>query len=365
MKVLEMAGGDNIFLPYIKSGSTIDERKTMKDRVTAMWFLLHSDRIRFGALIGRMRESQTLGKNIFPSSIVKTYDILIRTEKEADGDRKRREGNNNGNNRGIQFMQQGRGGGRGGRGHSSDHGGRGGRGRGGGRYIPDGAAIIRGNDGRVHNIQCRICNEYGHFADQCPSVPVEGNSSDILSPQRSSITSAYLFSQIDNFELTNSIRLLDTCASHSSTNLRSTCRSIRKCLNDEILYAETNGGSTIFDQVGELNLLPLQCYYNENTLATILAFHEVVALDDVEIKYDSTQENAFFLFFKSVDRIMKFKQCAVGLYYYDESKPEEHEYKRINFTNSQLNYTFLSSINRTKQLMSRHKIEQADKARRY
>ena len=100
-------------------------------------------------------------------------------------------------------------------------------------------------------------------------------------------------------------------------------------------------------------------------MATILAFHEVVALADIEVKYDSEKENAFFVFFKSSDRVMKFKQCGVGLYYYDENKPDEHEFTQSNLTNTKMNYNFLTSINRNKSLMSRREIERADKARKY
>ena len=365
IKTMEMTGGECLFYPRLKMSADDDEKKEMKESVKAMWFLMHSDKIRFGAIISRMKEQYNLGnKDIFPTTVVAVYDLLIRTEREADEDRLRREGRNN--NRGVQFTQYGgRGNGNGGRGNGNNYtGGRGGRGNGHGRIIPDGATIVRGLDNRVHNIQCRVCNEYGHYASQCPTVPPEGK---MMNEQQSmsTMTSTYLFSQIDNFTLTSSIRLLDTCASHSSTNSSSTCRSMRKCTAEETLIAETNGGSAKFEHMGMLKLLPIPCYYNPDTLATILAFHEVVALDDVEVKYDSEQENAFFVLSKSSERVMKFKQCGVGLYYYDESRPEEHEFKKSNLTNTQLNYNFLTSINRTKSLMSRREIKRADQARKY
>ena len=127
-----------------------------------------------------------------------------------------------------------------------------------------------------------------------------------------------------------------------------------------MLFAETNGGTSRFDFVGQMKLLPLTCYYNPHTIATILAFHELVDLKDIEVKYNSEKENAFYVINKKEGRVMKFKKCGIGFYFYNESNPNEHKFKMDNVTNK--NYCFLNTITNSKQLMSRQEIERADKA---
>ena len=108
---------------------------------------------------------------------------------------------------------------------------------------------------------------------------------------------AYCFNQVPDIELTNSICLLNTGAFHCLTNDHTNCIVIRKCKDSEVLVAETNGGLTCFDHVEECCMLPVSMYYNPNTAATIVAFHEIAVIPNGTIKYDSAKENAFFVIF--------------------------------------------------------------------
>ena len=74
------------------------------------------------------------------------------------------------------------------------------------------------------------------------------------------------------------------------------------------MFAKTNGGTSRFDYIAKMNILPLTCHYNPQTIATILAFHEVVDLDGIEVKFDSEKDNAFYVIHTNSGRVMKFKK---------------------------------------------------------
>ena len=80
VKTVEMTGGDGLFHPYEQKDTlgraNERENQKMKDRVLGMWFLLHSDKIRFGGLLNKMKESETLDKDVYPNSVVEAYNIL-------------------------------------------------------------------------------------------------------------------------------------------------------------------------------------------------------------------------------------------------------------------------------------------------
>ena len=48
---VEMTGGESIFQPFITTNTTSADIIKTKDKVMAMWFLLHSDKVRFGPFL--------------------------------------------------------------------------------------------------------------------------------------------------------------------------------------------------------------------------------------------------------------------------------------------------------------------------
>ena len=55
-----------------------------------MIFIQHADKIRFGFLIGKLKEQEALKSDAYPVSLLEAYNMLIRFEREADEDRVRR-----------------------------------------------------------------------------------------------------------------------------------------------------------------------------------------------------------------------------------------------------------------------------------
>ena len=58
---------------------------------------------------------------------------------------------------------------------------------------------------------------------------------------------------IDGLDISDGMLLLDTAATNTTTNRMNACvdDTIRKCLDDEVLYARTNGGMSVFDEIGD------------------------------------------------------------------------------------------------------------------
>ena len=84
--------------------------------------------------------------------------------------------------------------------------------------------------------------------------------------------------------------LLDTGSTCSSTNLSSVLENIREHKATKIL---TNAGSRTFIQKGTFKLFPIDMYYHEESLATVLSFHKLQAVKGVRITYDSDVDDIF------------------------------------------------------------------------
>ena len=106
--------------------------------------------------------------------------------------------------------------------------------------------------------------------------------------------------------------LLDTCSTDSVFNNANFLSGIVKCKDDDILNIVSNGGGAVtYDTIGDFNLLPMPIYYNKRSMANVLSFKQVAALDGVRITMDTTVEKAIIVNFKNT--ILKFQECKDGL----------------------------------------------------
>ena len=99
--------------------------------------------------------------------------------------------------------------------------------------------------------------------------------------------------------------MLDSAATHSTVKSKTNLTNLTNCNVKDRLFTLTNAGSIEFNSRGSLNFLPLKPHYNTNSVANILAFHEVNGIDDAFIRYSGDKEDAFYVIFKS-GRMMKF-----------------------------------------------------------
>lgn len=89
-----------------------------------------------------------------------------------------------------------------------------------------------------------------------------------------------------------------------------------KCDDHEVLIMATNGRQKVFPHKANLNLLPISVHFNQDSIATILAFKDAVDLPWVHNSMDAGQGRAFVVKL-SDGKVLKFKRSASGLFYYE------------------------------------------------
>ena len=83
--------------------------------------------------------------------------------------------------------------------------------------------------------------------------------------------------------------LLDTCSTDSVFNNNAFLTNVKKCKDSDILHIVSNGGgSVMYDTIGYFDLLNMHIHYNKNSLANVLSFKQVAALDGVKITLDTS-----------------------------------------------------------------------------
>ena len=93
--------------------------------------------------------------------------------------------------------------------------------------------------------------------------------------------------------------LLDTGSTFSGVrNSSKLVSNVRSCTDDEVLTASTNGGTVVYNKIGDLNFLPLKVYVNDNSLVDVLSIKDVLQIPDLYVTMDSRRENAIFVHFK-------------------------------------------------------------------
>ena len=89
--------------------------------------------------------------------------------------------------------------------------------------------------------------------------------------------------------------LLDTGSTFSGVrNSSKLVSNVRSCTDDEVLTASTNGGTVVYNKIGDLNFLPLKVYVNDNSLVDVLSMKDVLQITDLYVMMDSRRENAIF-----------------------------------------------------------------------
>ena len=101
--------------------------------------------------------------------------------------------------------------------------------------------------------------------------------------------------------------ILDTCSTDSVFNNSVFLSIIVKCKDDEVLNIVSNGGGSVqYDTIGDFNLLPMPIYYDKNSMANVLSFGQVAALDDVRITMSTSIDNSILVHYNDI--ILKFEQ---------------------------------------------------------
>ena len=170
---------------------------------------------------------------------------------------------------------------------SSHYGDRGGRGSRSPRnhenlpQIPEGARLVLSRDCRIYTAQCYNCQEWGHFADQCPVSTDQGNNQGSHTRQSKKFR---CYSQKCNHNHTSYI--LKTGSTHNTVKDKSHLTHVTNFSKKDILFMESTTGDLLeYNQKGIHSVFNVETFYSNNTAANILAFHTLNALSNAYIRH--------------------------------------------------------------------------------
>eukprot|EP00957_Ditylum_brightwellii_P096269 7332464-Ditylum_brightwellii.AAC.1 len=72
-----------------------------------------------------------------------------------------------------------------------------------------------------------------------------------------------------------------------------------------------------------LKLFEMTVHFNENTMATVLSLSDIASLDGVHLTMNTLEERAILVHLDD-GKVIKFKECDDGLYYFDMAAPLDH-----------------------------------------
>ena len=90
------------------------------------------------------------------------------------------------------------------------------------------------------------------------------------------------------------------------------------------MFAMINGGLYNFNQKEKLKLLSLNVNFDQDSLATVIYYHEIVSLPNLYIVVDTSVEDMFNIVIKDDNKTLIFHPYSGGLYYYYTSNEARH-----------------------------------------
>ena len=336
---LKLLGGEHILWSpqLIKSNNkkdpSKDEIEVEEDKFKAMLMILRADHIRYGALQESLFQGVYKGRNDFPQTITKAYDLLQHIASEVpsytrtQSTGRRCFGLGRGSNRSftnVTFTQ---------RTSSNDD-------------------VVTGIDRKVFPcIMCHNCGKKGHFRDKCNVVAGKA--------KQTKVTLAHFTLTQKGLEIINKDWvLLDTGLTVSVFCNKDLVHNIWDCKLGQGITVITNGGSQSFHQEAEAKLLPITVHFNEDSLANILSLSDVANLPGARITMDSLVERSILLHFQ--DKTIKFIECAEGLYVCNMKN------NTFNINTKVTNYSpsLIQTVDSNKAMFTKRDVIKADNARR-
>ncbi len=283
VNAVELAGGAHLFFSPELAGAddtiTDEEKDSEIDQSKAILLLKCADDVRYGDLSDKLREGTYLDRDEYPRSIAMMYDLMTKVNASShmrsfpSRQFRRRRG-------AVTLVQQGN---------------------------NDDTELIPGTDGRTFEIVCYNCNKRGHYASNCPETSTRVGVSNLQV--------GYMLAQAvkQNGLIPEDWILLDTCSTDNVVNDKLLVNELRKCYEDEKLTIHTNGGRLTFHEIGSFKYLPLQVYYNPDSIANVLLLKAVAEMKDFHIEMNTKFELTISLV--KNNRRLLFKHNNAGLYH--------------------------------------------------
>ena len=118
-----------------------------------------------------------------------------------------------------------------------------------------------------------------------------------------------------------------------------------------------NGGSVSYKTTGSFKYLPIQCYYNSESIANVLSLKSVTDIRGYEITMDSN--NSPHIYVKCGNAKLLFRQSRLGLYYciVDElkhfsegTKPTSPSFTLLSSSDNRHNHSNIMKANNARNL---------------
>ena len=331
---LHLSGGAHvmcspILIKAVDVNKPTDKEKALEhDKFKAMLMILRADPGRYGTLQESLFESVIRGRDEFPDTMTKAYDLLQHISGDVTNYEKvhtrgsRFRFKNKGRFSHLSFTQ---------RGQSTSE-------------------ATPGNDGRVFkHIDCYNCGKKGHYANNCPV--------------KKNITLAHFTLTQKQLELINKKWiLLDSCSTVSVCCNPDLVSDVLPCKRGGAITVVTNGGVQDFNEEATLKLLPLKVHFNEQSLANIVALSDVANMPGARVTMDTDKERAILLHFE--DKVIRFEECGDGLYFFDTSTLNNQTNKNsLTHYSDDSPSSFVQTVSNNKSYFKKSDIEGADRAR--
>lgn len=329
-------------------------QKGARKNFVAVCFIYGLDDERYRELKKKLGYADSVEREETPETLQGAYDLLqneadllnLKPKKKVGGFRNRPWNNQGG---GASFAQEGA-----------------------GTDSQGNKVIVAGTNGVTKpDVLCFKCRCYGHIATFCPQATGAPGNNQVGIYGSFLLNCSYLFAQMHG--LPKSLILLDTCSTHTCTNNANFVDNLVCCSKENVLTMNTNGGPCVYDKRGSFKHLPLNMYYNQNSIATVLSFWEVINIPNVFVYCDTRQDTSIFVIY--LHKVYRFHVFGLGLFGFDTETDNvlplddklfaSQEYSVISNTYNQsfkTPFSYLSTVNNNKRFFGHAEIEGADTA---